>query len=379
MSNMNADDLGIDSLVAVEMRSWFLREMDVDMPVLKILGGASLADLITFALENVPSELTPKLAAVETQPMASNKSELQKTPLTPLVASSGSNGSVLASIDNISRSAESTIASSSSESPLPESESESGDAGLKSRSFEHKPVVAHEVERSVPMSAGQSRFWFLKHLVQDQTTFNITFSIKMKGELNEHKLEAAVKALGHRHEALRTAFITEGDQNLQCVLKISLLCLEKRAIQDISQVTRDFAYLRDYIYDIKHGETMRMLLLSLSSEQSFLIIGYHHINMDGASLEVFLADLEKAYTGKPLSPNPLQYPDFSLRQSLERKEGKHSRELDFWKAKLDGCPTSLPILPWSLTKSREPIRRYEHTKVTRYIEANLLKDQQYVP
>ncbi|KFG78693.1 putative polyketide synthase [Metarhizium anisopliae] len=204
-----------------------------------------------------------------------------------------------------------------------------------------------------------------------QTTFNITFSIKIKGELNEDKLEAAVKVLGRRHETLRTAFITEGDQNLQCVLKNSLLCLEKKAIRDISQVTREFEDLRDHIYDIQHGETMWILLLSLSSEQSFLIIGYHHINMDGASLEVFLADLEKAYTGKPLAPNPLQYPDFSLRQSLERKEGKHSRELDFWKAKLGGCPTSLPILPWSLTKSREPIRRYEHTKVTRYIEADL--------
>ncbi|KID73295.1 Male sterility, NAD-binding protein, partial [Metarhizium brunneum ARSEF 3297] len=276
MSNMSADDLGIDSLVAVEIRSWFLREMDVDMPVLKILGGASLVDLITFALENIPSELIPKLAAVETQPMASNESELQKTQLMPLVASSGSNGSVLASIDNLSRSAESTIASSSSESPLPESESEPGDEGLKSRSFEHKSVLPHEVERSVPMSAGQSRFWFLNHFVQDQTTFNIKFSIKINGELNEHKLEAAVKVLGHRHEALRTAFITEGDQNLQCVLKNSLLRLEKRAIRDISQVNREFEYLRDYIYDIQHGETMRMLLLSLSSEQSFLVIGYMH-------------------------------------------------------------------------------------------------------
>lgn len=66
MSDMNADDLGIDSLVAVEIRSWFLREIDVDMPVLKILGGASLADLVTFALESIPSELTPKPAAVET-------------------------------------------------------------------------------------------------------------------------------------------------------------------------------------------------------------------------------------------------------------------------------------------------------------------------
>lgn len=36
-------DLGVDSLVAVEVRSWFLKEVGKDMPVLKVLGGASIA------------------------------------------------------------------------------------------------------------------------------------------------------------------------------------------------------------------------------------------------------------------------------------------------------------------------------------------------
>jgi hypothetical protein len=35
-------DLGVDSLAAVEIRSWFLKEVEKDMPVLKVLGGASL-------------------------------------------------------------------------------------------------------------------------------------------------------------------------------------------------------------------------------------------------------------------------------------------------------------------------------------------------
>lgn len=38
-------NLGVDSLIAVEIRSWFLKELDVDVPVLKVLSGASVADL----------------------------------------------------------------------------------------------------------------------------------------------------------------------------------------------------------------------------------------------------------------------------------------------------------------------------------------------
>ena len=36
-------DLGIDSLVAVEVRTWFMKEVGKDMPVLKVLGGSSIS------------------------------------------------------------------------------------------------------------------------------------------------------------------------------------------------------------------------------------------------------------------------------------------------------------------------------------------------
>ncbi|KAJ6264058.1 hypothetical protein Dda_0199 [Drechslerella dactyloides] len=38
-------DLGIDSLVAIEIRSWFIKEVAIDFPTLKIVGGCSAADL----------------------------------------------------------------------------------------------------------------------------------------------------------------------------------------------------------------------------------------------------------------------------------------------------------------------------------------------
>ena len=50
-------DLGIDSLIAVEIRVWFQRELMVDVPVMKILGGASMADLVDFVIERLPAEL----------------------------------------------------------------------------------------------------------------------------------------------------------------------------------------------------------------------------------------------------------------------------------------------------------------------------------
>ena len=43
-------DLGVDSLVAVEVRSWFLKNVEKDMPVLKVLGGGSIASCMFHLL-----------------------------------------------------------------------------------------------------------------------------------------------------------------------------------------------------------------------------------------------------------------------------------------------------------------------------------------
>jgi hybrid polyketide synthase/nonribosomal peptide synthetase ACE1 len=44
-----ADTLGIDSLIAVDVKSWFLKEVGIDMPVLTILGGATISEILEKA------------------------------------------------------------------------------------------------------------------------------------------------------------------------------------------------------------------------------------------------------------------------------------------------------------------------------------------
>lgn len=59
--DLTADTLGIDSLVAVDIRSWFIKELQVEIPVLKILSGATVGEMVTQAQELLPKELTPNL------------------------------------------------------------------------------------------------------------------------------------------------------------------------------------------------------------------------------------------------------------------------------------------------------------------------------
>ncbi|KAI6288330.1 Type I Iterative PKS [Pyricularia oryzae] len=60
-SRRSTSSLGVDSLVAVELRTWVFREFGVDIPVFKILADTNLADMVGFILAALPAKLTPSL------------------------------------------------------------------------------------------------------------------------------------------------------------------------------------------------------------------------------------------------------------------------------------------------------------------------------
>lgn len=56
-------DLGVDSLVAVEIRTWFSEEVGLDVGVLKILSGSSIEDLVDDAVHNLAGSLQDRRAS----------------------------------------------------------------------------------------------------------------------------------------------------------------------------------------------------------------------------------------------------------------------------------------------------------------------------
>ena len=264
---MTADHLGIDSLVAVDIRSWFIKEFQVEIPVLKILSGATVAEILARVQELLPQDLTPNLNPNAKGP-SKTKQEVEKTKAilaasprasssnlesrddnstqakavhtvshpvsiapkkpngiasaasnelvdhTPLIASttSSSQADVL-----MTDSAESTLSSSPiSWSEIDKAETRSGDSELSvklpnisiSTCLEQNKLLDaanSTVSRTAPISFAQSRFWFLEQFLENPASaLNITLSIDLHGSVDVKKLQKAVALVGQRHEALRT-------------------------------------------------------------------------------------------------------------------------------------------------------------------------------
>ncbi|KAF1937576.1 putative hybrid NRPS/PKS enzyme [Clathrospora elynae] len=499
-----ADALGIDSLVAVDLRSWFMKELSVDMPVLKIISGATVGEILQRAQELLDPGMTPALgteltperkaaleqakaaklsakvplpsvesslpeprpASVRTEqapripanpksaptlstprptgptveytvsvPSRLNTTTSNPTPkvtgpkpgitnstsqpalmkpaqelssavntalptatrmtlptpahttkdvhipaavlLTPIIIQE-TDGYMTSSVDlSVSRDdLESGFRSVQSLSTTPSEPDESVlytkavSSGYSVSSFDKiSPASTKEsaIQRTLPMSFGQARFWFLRSYLEDHTTFNVTTSIHLQGSLDGDRLAQAVATIGQRHEALRTRFFTDhNNRPMQAVLECSVLQLERKNASLGRDVLEAYDQLRDHVYDLENGETMRIVLLKLSPLSHQILLGYHHINMDGVSFEIFFSDLEKAYNANPLvNSSVLQYPDFAAKQRQEFADGKWSKELKFWQGQFQTLPPPLPLLPLARSTSRVSLTRY-NSNLTSY-------------
>lgn len=377
-------ELGVDSLVAVDLRSWFTNELGLDMPVLKILGGASVADLIEDAVKRLPAELVPNVVSgseaeadptkpIEEQPKEDTidaaieiNEEITESTLESKAETTESEGDKDGSLSY----EDSESSQSSTTPPSVEAEESSTEISISNidEILEHKddafPVVQKQsFQKTTRMSYGSSRFWFLKQYLEDPTTFNLLCRTKLSGHLKVAELERAVSAVGQRHEAFRTAFFANTErmnEPTQGVLASSRLHLEKKSIAAEADAIKECDIMMKHIFDLEQGESIRILLLSLNPTTHFLVFGFHHIAIDGFSFNILLSDLNKLYAGQSLPSVSCQFTDFAANQRKEVESGAMKGELEYWKKMFSTFPDPLPLFPMAKVNSRLPLKRYDY-------------------
>lgn len=94
---MRGVDLGFDSLLSVDVRSWFLKNFQVSVPVLKIMAqDVRMSSLVDLAVDGIPPDLTPQVqqeGAHSPGPDSSGSSSGSEDSNSPLVTPTGSNDS----------------------------------------------------------------------------------------------------------------------------------------------------------------------------------------------------------------------------------------------------------------------------------------------
>lgn len=385
--------LGFDSLLAVETRTWFLREISVDVPVLRFLGGDTVHEICAdaaaqyLALHNTTAsdasdgadtKVTTKLSVSE-EPVASSSSSASSTATTPPTSSPTT--SARASVD---------LASTQDlkpEAPLITSRTEAGSdarsgADIQTTQACQPQKQSRNTFRVERLSHLQSRLWSLGQALDDPAASNIAVSYNIKGPLDATRLrEALAKVVAH-HPSLRTCFYvnTETGEPLQRLLPqvpSSALYLKQVRAATLADgvIEQEFSALKQHEWDLGGGETFGATLVHVADEDKYvLIFGYPLLIMDGVSWFVFLRDLGRAYSMQPLSRQDKLCIDAAAeqRRAVESMSGTMQDAVSFWQRLYAELPEELPFLPFASVTHRQPLRRFEVYKSIRTIDSHLV-------
>lgn len=265
---------GVDSLLAMEIRTWFLKETDTDIPVLHIINGASTESICRAALDQLASRR-------ENQNSTAPK---QQEPDHTSSSSKPEDSSTTTTVSNASTPPSSS--SSSSLSPQPQQQQ-------KKR---RRPAPQPRVVRTAPLSPAQSRIWFLQTFLSDPTTYNETLLYSITGPLDARRFAAAFRATVARHAGLCTAFsTTAGGEAVQSELDAPTATLRTVDLDDDAVVEREFNALATRVWELGEGVSLGGVLLVADQEHAFFILGGHHLVLDGVSWARLVRDLDAAY------------------------------------------------------------------------------------
>ena len=222
-------------------------------------------------------------------------------------------------------------------------------------------------DKSLPLSFGQERLWFLDQSRPGLSTYNNPIALRLTGQLSVSALEASVNEIVRRHEVLRTSFVVVDEQPTQVIapkLEFKLPVIDLSGVADIERETETRRLVTQEAqrpFDLGCGPLIRARLLRVGESEHVLILDMHHIVSDGWSMGVFfqeLATLYKAFSKgerSPLTEPSIQYADFSVWQREWLQGEELEKQLSYWKERMRA---SLPVLQLPADRSRPATATY---------------------
>jgi acyl transferase domain-containing protein len=224
------------------------------------------------------------------------------------------------------------------------------------------PIARAPRASDYPLSNGQKRIWLLSQTLEGSVAYNMSYNLRVCGDLDVGALTSALQDIVARHESLRTAFVTRAGEPRQQVCDSIHFELTRR---DLGVTPNPETTARQAVHDeslkpfaLTCAPLFRTVLLRLSDADHVLLITFHHIVADGLSLNVFMRELHSLYSAHcdgrdaQLPVLDLQYSDYAVWFEQHMRSGAMAAHRNYWLDKLDGGTAALD-LPADRTRGTE--------------------------
>jgi amino acid adenylation domain-containing protein len=208
----------------------------------------------------------------------------------------------------------------------------------------------------LPCSQAQQRFWFEERLHPGNPGLNVAVRWRLDGELSDEHLSLAWQQIVDRHQTLRTALVTSGEDIVQAVeshVDFGVTFVDLRMLSETAaaeEADRLASIAAQTPFDIAVAPLIRVMRVRVTNERSILIVTAHHTVCDGWSIGIlaretgeFCAALQ---AGRPpnLPALPLSYGEYAAWERDWLANSALDEETAFSKRLLDGYK-QFEILP----------------------------------
>ncbi|WP_418960772.1 condensation domain-containing protein [Streptomyces tritici] len=169
------------------------------------------------------------------------------------------------------------------------------------------------------LSFAQQRLWFMQQIDPESTLYNVPTVLHLRGSLDRAALGRALDALVARHGVLRTTYPAPAGVPHQLIAPpapVPLPCSDVSGAGDPeAEARRIAAEEARRVFDLAAGPPLAARLVRLAPDDHRLVLTFHHISVDGASVELLVHELGALYGAPGGLPAPaLQYADFAVWQ-----------------------------------------------------------------
>lgn len=194
-----------------------------------------------------------------------------------------------------------------------------------------------------PVTFEQKSIIFASQASNNQTLYNIPVVFKMTGNFDYSRIEAIIKQLIKRHEALRTHFLLKDGEVVQKVEKEidfsleRIPCAKEQIDKKIKELITGFS--------LEEAPLFRAKVLESDDGEKYFFLDIHHVIADGYSFAIFLRDFINLYNNIPLDEITINYLDYSVWQKKSLQNGAYLKQSEYWAGQLSCLPDNLELNP----------------------------------
>lgn len=225
-----------------------------------------------------------------------------------------------------------------------------------------------------PTTEAQLELWHASQMGTDAScAFNLSYSIHLRGQLQQEALRQSLQQVIDRHDALRATFSPGGELMRIAPLHIDLPTLNYSGSDRDQRMSELLATEVQRPFDLINGPLIRAHLVKLEEQYHLLLLTFHHIVSDGMSCGTVIRDLGTYYSAacrqaRPELPTLMQFSEYARWQQEEKSGSEYAATEKYWVQLHENIA---PILELPLDRPRPPMKTFTGAETRETLDQTL--------